>query len=117
MVEGAVLSRDLLVLWNDDFRQRAIDRIKASPKDTRVTFAAPKRTLDQNSKMWAMLDDIADQKEHFGRKYPTNTWKILFLHALGRETEFVPALMVARSSLSASRRANCRSRKCRICWS
>lgn len=42
--------------------------------------------------MWAMLTDIASQKEHCGRRYSPDDWKVIFLHALGKETRFVPAL-------------------------
>ena len=39
-----------------------------------------------------MLTDISTQAEHNGRKWSTDQWKCLFLHALGRETQFIPAL-------------------------
>lgn len=42
--------------------------------------------------MWAMLTDIASQKEHAGRKYTPDQWKVLFMHACGREVQFIPAL-------------------------
>lgn len=59
---------------------------------TRVEFKAAKRTLPQNDRMWAMLTDISRQKEHCGRRYTPDQWKALFLHALGREVQFLPAL-------------------------
>lgn len=39
-----------------------------------------------------MLSDIAQQKEHGGRKYTPDQWKCLFMHACGREMQFVPSL-------------------------
>ena len=42
--------------------------------------------------MWAMLTDISLQKEHNGRRYTPDQWKVIFLHACGRETQFIPAL-------------------------
>jgi hypothetical protein len=42
--------------------------------------------------MWAMLSDIACQYEHCGRKYTPEEWKILMMHAWGREVRFVPSL-------------------------
>lgn len=86
------MGRALLILANDVLRAKAIDWIRRAPKDTRLTFQGPKRTLDQNSRLWAMLTDIAEQKEHHGRRYQTNDWKIIFLAALGRETRFIPSL-------------------------
>lgn len=86
------MARALLVLVNAKVRERALNWIAKLPDGTRVEFKEPKRTLDQNSRMWAMLTDIATQKEHFGRRYPAEAWKSIFLHALGKETSFVPAL-------------------------
>lgn len=86
------MSRALLVLANDTIRERARRWIASAPPGTRLTFQGPKRTLDQNARMWAMLTDVASQKEHCGRHYPADDWKVLFLHALGRETRFIPAL-------------------------
>jgi hypothetical protein len=86
------MSRAFLVLYSDAMKARAIDWISRAPKETRVTFQGPKRSLDQNSRFWAMLTDIADQKEHFGRKYPTATWKAIMMNAVGREVKFLPTL-------------------------
>ena len=86
------MSRALLILRNDDIRTRAKRWISALPDGTRVTFQEPKRSIPQNSKLWAMLTDIAKQKEHFGQRYTPDDWKKIILHALGREARFVPAL-------------------------
>lgn len=86
------MSRAVLVLWNDAMRQKAHGWIDKSEKETRLTFQAPKRTLPQNDRFWAMLTDIAEQKTHAGRKYTPDQWKILFMHAAGRETQFIPSL-------------------------
>lgn len=86
------MSRALLVLYSDAMRAKAIDWISRAPKETRIEFKGPKRTLDQNSRMWAMLTDIADQKTHSGRRYTPDQWKILFMHACGREVQFIPSL-------------------------
>jgi hypothetical protein len=39
-----------------------------------------------------MLTDVATQKEHVGRKYAPDQWKVLFMHACGREVQFIPSL-------------------------
>ena len=39
-----------------------------------------------------MLTDIAQQKEHAGKRYTPDQWKVLFMHACGREVQFIPAL-------------------------
>ena len=84
------MARALLVLANDIFRQRAIDWIRKAPKDTRVEFKGPKRTLDQNSRMWAMLTDVSTQVVWHGVKLSPDDWKLVFLDGLKRELRLVP---------------------------
>lgn len=86
------MSRHLLTLYSKEDRERAKRYAEIAPVGTRVEFKAIKRSLPQNDLMWAMLTDIAAQKEHFGRKYTPDVWKLLFMDGLGREMKFVPAL-------------------------
>jgi len=79
------MSRALLILANDDVRKRALQWVAVAPIGTRVEFKAPKRTLDQNSLMWALLTDVSRQAIHFGVKYSPDDWKTIFLAALSRE--------------------------------
>lgn len=44
----------------------------------------PRRTLDQNSKLWPMLGDIAEQVEWHGQKLKDFEWKDVFTAALKR---------------------------------
>lgn len=86
------MSRHLIVLQSSSERARAATYVAKAPTGTRVEFKAARRSLLQNDRMWAMLTDIAAQKEHCGRKYTPDQWKILFMHACGREVQFLPAL-------------------------
>jgi hypothetical protein len=86
------MSRALVVILSKADRERVASWAVKAPTGTRVEFKDAKRTLPQNDRMWAMLTDIAQQKEHCGRKYTPNQWKVLFLHACGREVQFIPAL-------------------------
>lgn len=86
------MSRAVLVLANDVIRIRAIEWIKKAPADTRVEFKAPKRTLPQNARMWALLTDIAQQVEWHGQHLHPDDWKLIFLDALNTELRFVPNL-------------------------
>jgi cytochrome c5 len=81
-----------MTLYGDADRARAVKYVASAPAGTRLEFRAAKRTLPQNDRMWAMLTDIAAQKEHCGRKYTPDQWKVLFMHACGREMQFVPTL-------------------------
>lgn len=86
------MSRALLILRTDADRAKAVKWAQGVPAGTRVEWKAPKRSLPQNDRMWAMLTDVAAQKEHYGRRYSPGQWKVIFMHALGREIQFVPAL-------------------------
>lgn len=85
-----------LVLSSAAIRERAIAWIRKAPTGTRVEFKAPQRTVEQNSRMWAMLTDVARQHQIGGRKYTTDQWKVMFLHAwareVGRELQYLPNL-------------------------
>jgi hypothetical protein len=69
--------------------QRALARrlVNDAPAGCVVTISKPKRTLDQNSRMWAMLSDISRACPE-GRHHPPETWKSLFMHAAGFEVAF-----------------------------
>lgn len=86
------MSRHLLILDCADARAKAAKLARTAPPGTRVEFKATRRTLPQNDRMWAMLTDIASQCEHCGRRYTPDQWKVLFMHACGREVQFIPAL-------------------------
>lgn len=86
------MSRALIIIRGDYDRERAASWALKAPPGTRIEFKLAKRTLPQNDRMWAMLTDIAQQSEHNGRKYTPDQWKVLFMHACGREVQFVPSL-------------------------
>lgn len=86
------MTRYLVVLNSDFDRAKAISFVRKAPAGARCEIKAAKRTLPQNDRFWAMLSDVAVQKEHYGRKYPPEVWKLLFLDAFGREVQFIPAL-------------------------
>lgn len=86
------MSRAVLILANDTVRQRAVNWCQKVSTGTRVEFKAPKRTLPQNSRMWAMLTDIATQVPWHGLKLSADDWKLIFLDALKREVRMVPNL-------------------------
>lgn len=54
---------------------------------------AVKRTDEQNRALWGALNQITRQRPvHNGVQMDAETWKALFLHALGHEVRWVPAL-------------------------
>ena len=81
-----------MTIYTEADRHRANKYVKDAPIGTRLEFKTTKRSLPQNSLLWSMLSDIAAQKEHAGRKYTPNQWKVLMLNAIGQEVQFIPAL-------------------------
>lgn len=86
------MSRAVLILSNPDVRKRASEWVAKAPDGCRVEFKEPRRSTDQNAKLWATLTDVASQATHMGRKYSSADWKSLFMHAMGREMTFIPTL-------------------------
>lgn len=73
-------------------RKKAINWINKAPVNTRVDFKAPKRSVPQNDRMWAMLTEVATQVDYHGTKLTPDDWKLIFLDGLKREMRIVPNL-------------------------
>ncbi len=86
------MSRHVLKLANDKVRALAHRWVDAAPDDMIVTFQDKTRTIEQNSKLWAMLGDVSKQKEHNGKLHSPEVWKELFMHSLGHECRFQTGL-------------------------
>lgn len=86
------MGRALIVVRSEFDKTRAAAWCMKAPMGTRVEFKATKRTIPQNDLLWALLTEVAAQKEHHGRRYSTENWKVIFMHAVGREMQFIPAL-------------------------
>lgn len=86
------MSRALVVCYSQADRRKAADWCMKAPSGTRIEFKASKRTLPQNDRMWSMLTEVATQVTHLGNKYTPDQWKVLFMHACGREVQFLPGL-------------------------
>lgn len=84
------MSRATIILNGSADRALATRWIAQSPAGTRIEFKAAKRSLDQNSRMWAMLTDVATQLEWHGQRLRADDWKLVFLDALKREVRVVP---------------------------
>jgi hypothetical protein len=84
------MGRYLVTINSPVDRQRAISVVNAAPIGARVEVKSERRSLDQNSKMWAVLTDIATQLPWHGQRLRPDDYKILFLDALKRETQAIP---------------------------
>lgn len=86
------MTRAVLVLANDQVRERAVNWCRKVPVGTRLEFKAPRRSLSQNARLWAMLTDVAKQVPWHGLRLSPDDYKLLFLDALKREVRLVPNL-------------------------
>ncbi len=86
------MSRALIVLYGATDRRKAKNWVDQAPTGTRLEFKAAQRSIDQNSKMWAMLTEVAQQVDWHGTKLTPDDWKLIFLDGLKRELRIVPNL-------------------------
>jgi hypothetical protein len=86
------MTRALLILGNPSSRTLASKWVDTAPDGTRLEFKGPKRSLDQNSAMWACLTEVARQVPWHGLKLTPDDWKLIFLDALKREVRMAPNL-------------------------
>ena len=104
------MGRAVLVLHTDAIRDKAVHWIRVAPKDTRVTFQGPKRTLPQNDRLWAMLTDVSTQMDWAGARRSPEDWKLMFLdyleRELGHEPNIVPAWTARAMFVSTVRAPN-----------
>lgn len=90
------MSRHHVILMNDRLRNTAVDYVRRAPAGTRLEFKGPKRSSNQNAKLWACLSDIARDVKWQGKIMTADSWKLMFLDALKRaraeELHIVPNL-------------------------
>lgn len=79
------------ILSTDNARARAIELIGQAPDGWVAELREPKRTLDQNDKMHAMLTDIALAKP-LGRTHTPDDWKAIAMNACNWECAFCEGL-------------------------
>jgi hypothetical protein len=72
-------------------RARAKSLIDKAPDGYIADIREPRRTLDQNDKLWAMLSDIAMSKP-LGRMHTPDDWKAIAMNACGWECAFCEGL-------------------------
>jgi hypothetical protein len=80
-----------IALTSDFARQRVANAVLKAPDGYIAVIEEPKRTIDQNSRLWAMLSDVAMSKPQ-GRMHTPEEWKCIFMAACGWEVAFLPGL-------------------------
>lgn len=83
------MSRAMIVLDRPSDRAKAARWVAGVSSGTRLEFKAPRRTLDQNSLMWVLLTELAEQLRWHEQKYTPDDWKDYMMHAL-RKARWMP---------------------------
>ena len=74
---------------NREFAHRMID---AAPLGSVMKVSAPRRSSDQNAKLWAMLSEISAAKPE-GRELTPDIWKSIFMHSMDHAQRFEICLL------------------------
>lgn len=85
------MSRATIALNSKVDIERALRWIAQAPKGTRVEFVSPRRSLPQNSLLWARLGEIARHVDWYGTKLSAEDWKDVFSASL-RKARVVPGI-------------------------
>lgn len=83
--------RRYFVLAHDTARKLAAAQCQLAPTGYVVEIKPATRTLEQNAKLWAMLNEIAAQVEWHGRRLDAESWKHVFSSSL-KKLDVVPNL-------------------------
>lgn len=87
--------RRQFILRNEAIKQFALQQLSAIQPDEAhppvIEQREMTRSLDQNAKMWAVLDDISKQVDWYGRKLSSEDWKHV-LTASKKKQEAVPGM-------------------------
>lgn len=83
--------RQVFYLYGPQIVANAIEAIRSAGRGVKVAISLPKRSDEQNDKMWAMLTDVARAKPE-GRNWTPETWKCAFMHFLGHQVRFAEGL-------------------------
>lgn len=72
-------------------RRRALEYVKNAPDGYVVQVKPKTRSLEQNARLWALLRDVSEQVEWYGRKLSPAGWKDIFSAALKKQ-DVVPGI-------------------------
>jgi hypothetical protein len=76
-----------VILHGPSQRSFAKSLIDKAPGGAVLTIREATRSIEQNSKLWAMLSDISRAKPD-GRMHTPEVWKCLAMHACGHAVQF-----------------------------
>lgn len=71
-------------------RETLAQKLLALPTGWRLTFQEPKRTKEQNDRMWPMLTALSVQLEWYGQRLTPDDWKLVIMAGINQELRIVP---------------------------
>jgi hypothetical protein len=86
------MSRHVITLRTEGDRAKVMTWLQRAAYGHRIEVKEPKRSDEQNDRLWAMLGDISRQATINGKRYDPDAWKCIFMKAMGREAQFLPTL-------------------------
>ena len=86
------MTRYAVTLRTQVDRAKAAEALRRAPDGYHVEFRAPTRSLEQNSRLWELLGRVAERMTLQGRQFDAESWKVIFLQAMGQEVHFLPTL-------------------------
>lgn len=84
------MSRWQITINSDAARKRACEWVSKAPDGYRVTVQEPKRSIQQNDRMWALLAQVSVQLVWHGQRLSPEDWKAVFMAGLNQEMRMVP---------------------------
>lgn len=85
------MTRATVIIRSTADRDKVAKWAAGVPIGSRVEFKAPRRSLPQNDRLWAMLTDVAQQVDWYGQKLTPEDFKDIFTAAL-RKARVVPGI-------------------------
>jgi hypothetical protein len=82
----------LFILNNPQARQNALREVSEAPEGYRVEIKPARRSLEQNSHLWAVMSDISEQVDWYGQKLSPEDWKHILTAGLKREQRMAPGI-------------------------
>lgn len=76
-----------IILGGKRAAEEAVRVIIAAPAGSVLNIRPPRRTVDQNAKLWAMLSDVSRAMPGDRRLSP-DVWKAIFMNACGHAVQF-----------------------------
>jgi hypothetical protein len=71
-------------------RETLAQKLLALPTGWRLIFQEPKRTKEQNDRMWPMLTALSVQLKWHGQRLTPDDWKLVMMAGLNQELRLVP---------------------------